>query len=71
MSRAHTSTEIKLRDYEPHTFKRGDGVVCSALDLGAVDIMFDSAEEARQVAARCTEIADAIDAMTREGQADA
>ena len=70
MSYASVTAKIELTG-RTHTWRDSDGVVCSVLDLGFMTAILDSAEEARQVAARCTEIADAIDAMMREGEAGA
>ena len=68
MSRFYTSGTVELCDRR-HTWKDNDGNVYSALIFGPADIVFDSAEDARQVAARCLEIADAIEALKREGAA--
>jgi pyruvate/2-oxoacid:ferredoxin oxidoreductase alpha subunit len=65
MSYVYTRGPVALSD-RMHTWKNDDGDTYSVLDLGAVEITFDSAEEARQVAARCLEIADAIDALAAE-----
>ena len=65
MSTAHTTSHVFLSD-RTHTWADDSGSVFSVLDLGDVEITFDSAEQARQVAARCLEIADAIDAKTAE-----
>ena len=62
MSHVYARAKLSLSDRE-HTWKDEDGGVFSALDIGGLDIVFDSAEEARQVAVRCLGIADAIDAM--------
>lgn len=53
---------LKLSDRK-HTWKDGDGIICSVVDLGAFEFTFDSADEARAVAARCLEAAADIDAM--------
>jgi hypothetical protein len=65
MSGIHNHSALALSD-RTHTWTDPDGIVCSVLDLGAADILFDSADEARKVAARCLDIADAIDAKTAE-----
>jgi hypothetical protein len=59
-----TTGTLALSERE-HTWGNEDGVF-SVLALGAVDIVFDSAEEARQVGERCLKIADAIDAKRAE-----
>ncbi len=56
---------ITLADRE-HTWADEKGQVYSTLDLGSFFVTFDDAAEARQVAARCLAIADAIDAKTAE-----
>ena len=68
MSHTHVTARVELTG-RTHTWTDSEGIVCSSLDLGFASITFDSADDARAVAARCTEIADAIDAMKREGEA--
>ena len=50
-----------------HTWTDKDGTVWSVVDIGATDIAFDSANEARAVAARCLKAAEAMDALAAEG----
>jgi len=64
MSTAHTTSHVFLSD-RIYTWA-DSGSVFSVLDLGDVTVTFSSAQEARQVAARCADIADAIDAKTAE-----
>ena len=68
MSYASVTAKIELTG-RTHTWRDSEGVVCSVLDLGFMTAILDSAEEARQVAARCLAIAEAIDAMAAEGAA--
>ncbi len=57
---------LELSDRE-HTWTDEAGTVWSVVDIGAVGITFDSADEARAVAARCLKAADAMDALATEG----
>lgn len=67
----HTYGTAALSDRE-HTWADEDGGVHSVLDLGSVEIVFDSADLARQVAARCLRIAEAIEALAgRDGSPEA
>jgi len=62
----HGNLELSALDRE-HTWADKDGTVWSVVDLGALDITFDSADDARAVAARCLRAADAMDALPAEG----
>jgi len=62
----HGNLELSALDRE-HTWADKDGTVWSIVDIGATDIAFDSADEARAVAARCLKAADAMDALAAEG----
>ena len=66
MSNAYATTKIQVSG-RGHTWRDEQGTVYSLLDLGSTEIIFDSADDARLVASRCLEIADAIDTKTVEG----
>ncbi len=66
MSYVSVHGNLELSDRE-HIWTDKDGTVWSIVDLGAVDIAFDSAGDARAVAARCVKAAEAMDALAAEG----
>ncbi len=66
MTTTYVTAKTQLSD-RSHTWRDEQGTVYSVLDLGSTEIIFDSPDDARQIAARCLEIADAIDAKTAEG----
>ncbi len=71
MSHAFISTgEIAVSDHE-HTWRDSGGGGCSSVDFGPFTITFDSAADARAVAARCLKAAAAIDALSQQTPGDA
>ena len=61
----HGKLDLSDLDRE-HTWTDKDGTVWSIVDIGAAAIAFDSADEARAVAARCLKAAEAMDALAIE-----
>lgn len=62
MSTAYTESSVKLSDRR-HSWQDDQGTYAT-VDLGTVDITFDSAAEARAVAAACIAAAEAIETLT-------
>jgi hypothetical protein len=63
MSYVYVNGQVKLSDREHAWTDKKHGTVHAIVDLGLVEIVFDSADEARQVAARCLKAAGAIDSL--------
>ena len=60
-------TESNLR----HSWRNEDGTIHATVALGESSLYFDSAADARAVAAACTEAAEALDRLAAERAADA
>ncbi|HLK77217.1 MAG TPA: hypothetical protein VKU77_26645 [Streptosporangiaceae bacterium] len=54
--------------FNGHVWRTKAGKVCATVDLGDTTVWFESADDARAVAAVCTEAAEAMDQFTAGGE---
>ncbi len=63
------STDSKITESRSrHAWRNDDGSIHTTVALGTSTLYFDSAEDARALAAACTEAAEALDRLADGGQ---